>query len=76
MKKGKEKMLTVKEAAQAIGESERSIRHWAKSQKLPGAVLEETPAGSYWLIPESALKNLENPGRGRPPKPKKEKGKA
>jgi len=78
MKKG-QKMLTVREAAAKIGAAEISVRIWAKAGRFSGARKEETPMGEYWLIPESALEGFENPGRGRPPKPKTEsakKGKA
>jgi hypothetical protein len=68
MKKG-ERMLTIKEAAAKVGAAEISVRIWAKAGRFPGARLETTPMGSYWVIPESALEGFENPGRGRPPKP-------
>jgi hypothetical protein len=77
-RKGKieEKVLTVKEVAQRISAGESSVRLWASQDKFKGARLEETPMGSYWLIPESALIGFENPGRGRPQKPLSElKGK-
>lgn len=67
------KMLTVKEAAAYIGAGESSIRLWAKNGRFPNAVLEETPAGSYYLIPETDLKGFKVRGRGRPSKPKEKK---
>jgi hypothetical protein len=69
MGKGKDRMLTVKEAAAQIGAAEISVRIWAKAGRFPGAKKEDTPMGSYWLIPESAIASFENPGRGRPQKP-------
>ena len=66
-------MLTVKEAAEKVGAGESSIRLWAGQGRFPGARQEETPFGSYWLIPDTALDGFTNPGRGRPPKPKAEK---
>ncbi len=41
---------------------------WCKQGRLQGARTIDTPRGSYWLIPESALKNFEKPELGRPPK--------
>jgi excisionase family DNA binding protein len=73
-KEPKERMMTVKEAAKEIGAGESSIRLWAKNGKLSGAILEKTPAGNYWLIPESSVKAFKkgSPGRkpGSPNKPK------
>jgi len=70
-KKGKteEIMLSVKQVSQRISAGESSVRLWANQGKFPGAHLKETPMGSYWEIPESALEGFENPGRGRPQKP-------
>jgi len=72
MGKKEAKMLTVKEAAERIGAGESSVRLWAKQGKFDGARQEETPFGSYWLIPDSALEGFDNPGRGRPRKQTKE----
>lgn len=69
-------MLTVKEVAERLGAGETSVRLWARKGKFQGAQTQETPYGNFWLIPESALENFENPGRGRPQKPLSElKGK-
>jgi predicted DNA-binding transcriptional regulator AlpA len=70
MKRGK-KMLTVKQVSELTGASPSSIRVWLSNEderkkRFPGAVKEESPIGSYWLIPESDVKGYENPGRGRP----------
>lgn len=77
----KEKMMTVKEAASQLGSSEQTIRTWLKRGRFPGAKLEETPLGSYWLIPQSAVDNFTPRKAGRPPKSNngssdKKKGKA
>lgn len=69
-------MLTVKEAAELVGAGETSIRLWARQGKFPGARQEETPFGSYWIIPESALDGFEKRNVGRPPKPVTTKGNA
>jgi excisionase family DNA binding protein len=74
MAKGKVMMLTVKQAAARLGASEGAVRAWCIAGRLPGAKKEESPIGEYWLIPESALRGMENRGPGRPPKStKKEK---
>jgi hypothetical protein len=76
MKKKEPTMLTVKETAARIGAGESSVRLWASQGRFVGARQEETPFGSYWLIPESALEGFSNSGRGRPRKPLSElKGK-
>jgi hypothetical protein len=75
MKKKEPKMLTVKEAAAQIGAAQISVRIWAKEGRFRGARKESTPFGDFWVIPETALEGFVNPGRGRPPKPKTDKGK-
>ena len=70
MAKAQEKMLMVSEVAARLGQSERNIRNWAKRGVFPGAVLQVSPRGPYWLIPESDLKSFSKPVRGRPGKPK------
>ncbi|MFP5260969.1 MAG: helix-turn-helix domain-containing protein [Blastocatellia bacterium] len=70
MKKKEAKMLSVREVAEIIGAPLVSVRLWARAGKFPGARLEESPAGSYWLIPDTALDGFEKRDRGRPPKPK------
>ena len=70
MKKGKDKMLTVSEVAQRLGESERNIRNWATQKVFPGAQRVDSPRGPYWEIPESDLDSFEKPARGRPKKKK------
>lgn len=65
-------MLSVREVAQIIGAPLVSVRLWAREGKFLGARLEESPAGSYWLIPDTALEGFEKRARGRPPKPKAE----
>lgn len=41
-----------------------TVMRWLKLKLVPGAVLEETPVGSYWQIPQSALR-MERPKAGR-----------
>lgn len=65
-------MLTVREAAERIGAAESSVRLWVRSGRFPGAKLEETPVGSYWMIPDTDLEGFSMGKAGRPPKPKAE----
>lgn len=69
-------MLTVSEAAARIGASPISVRIWASRGRFPGAVKEETPVGSYWLIPEKSLEGFEMGSAGRPAKTKTSKRKS
>jgi transposase len=64
----KEKMLTVREAAERLGAGESSVRLWCSQGKFARAAPNETPRGPFWLIPESDLKGFEKRERGRPPK--------
>jgi hypothetical protein len=74
MKKKSSAMLSVKDAADRLGAAPVSVRLWARQGKFPGAKLEETPVGSYWLIPEAALAGFEMSKPGPKPGAKK-KGK-
>lgn len=72
-------MLTVKEVASQMGQTGQTIRTWLKKGRFPGARLEETALGSYWLIPATAVEGFTLKKAGRPAKPKTEsakKGKA
>jgi hypothetical protein len=65
-KKDKPKMLTVGQVAKRINAGVSSVRLWAKQGKFHKAEKVETPAGSYWLIPESSLHGFEKQDTGRP----------
>jgi len=62
-------MFTAVKFAGEMGISYPTMVRWLKRGLVPGATLEETPAGSYWQIPESAL-TMERPKVGRKPKAK------
>ncbi|MGH9822066.1 MAG: helix-turn-helix domain-containing protein [Blastocatellia bacterium] len=62
-------MLSIREAAVMLAVSPSTIRVWILAGRIQGARIEESPAGSYWLIPEQSLKNFKKPKRGRPRKP-------
>ena len=64
-------MLIVKEAAAQLGVPPVSVRLWARSGRFEGAKLEETPLGSYWLIPEDSIKGFKKDKPGPKPGAKK-----
>ena len=68
MKDKASKMLTVAEVAGRLSAGESSVRLWARSGRLKGARMVETPFGSYWEIPESSLTGFEKEKPG--PKPR------
>ena len=61
-------MLSVPEAAKVLKVAAVSVRLWARQGRFPGAKREETPAGPYWLLPESSLVGFEMGKAGRPKK--------
>lgn len=63
-------VLTSSQAAERLGVAHSTVRAWCNKGLFPRATYHETPAGSYWLIPESDLKGFTPPKTGRPPKPK------
>ncbi|MGH9760409.1 MAG: helix-turn-helix domain-containing protein [Blastocatellia bacterium] len=63
-------MLTTGEVAKRLGAGISSVKLWANHGKFPGAVREQTPVGSYWMIPETALEGFE---MGRPGRPRKQR---
>ena len=68
MPKKSAKMLTASEVAARLGAAESSVRLWARKGRFSGASRVETPVGSYWMIPETALVGFEMKKPG--PKPK------
>lgn len=62
-------MLTTKEFAEATGAAWSTIRKLVKDGKIPGAKLEQTRFGDFWVIPETAIEGFELRGVGRPQKP-------
>jgi uncharacterized protein YjcR len=67
------KFLKASDVARQYGVSSVSVRSWIKRGLLPNAKLEQTVAGSIWLIPEGDLKNFKQPEKGRPPRKKQNK---
>ena len=77
MAKGKEKMYTIKQASEIIGASASSIRVWLtkddeRARRFPNAIKQDSPIGSYWLIPESDVQGYAGRKLGRPYKPDNE----
>jgi hypothetical protein len=64
--------LTSSKAAEVLGVAHSTVRAWCNKGLFPNAVRTETPAGSFWLIPEGDLKTFQKPQPGRPPKVKPE----
>jgi hypothetical protein len=68
--KGKEKMLTSKEIAERLNRPYSTIALWLRQGRFPNAVKDESsPRGVVYFVPESDLKNFQEPERGRPAKP-------
>ncbi len=66
-----EKTYTARQIAERFEVAGSTVRGWLLRGLLPGAYLKETELGdSYWLVPESALKDFELPKPGPVPKPK------
>lgn len=66
-----ENELKASEVAKRYDVSSYTVKGWIRAGLLPNARLEETVAGSVWLIPESDLENFTKPEMGRPKKKKK-----
>lgn len=59
--------LTSSQVAARLNVAHSTVRAWCnRGGVFPNAHLETTPAGSYWLIPESDLKDFQPPKMGRP----------
>jgi hypothetical protein len=60
-----EKTYTARQLAERFNVARSTARGWLNRKLIPGARLEESPLGdSYWLVPESALKNFQPPKPG------------
>lgn len=68
-----EKTYTARQLAERYGVAGSTVRGWLLRGELPGAYLQKTELGdSYWLVPESALKDFGPPKPGPKPKPKQQ----
>jgi hypothetical protein len=68
-----EKVYTARQLAECYGVAGSTVRGWLLRGILPGATLKRTELGdSYWVVPESALKDFSLPRPGPVPKAKAE----
>jgi excisionase family DNA binding protein len=58
--------LTAAQVAERLDVGRSTVNLWCRQGRFPGAHVEESPVGDYWLIPESDLKNFVPPKMGRP----------
>jgi hypothetical protein len=62
------KEMTSSQVAERLDVAHSTVRAWCNKGLFPNATRHETPAGSYWAIPEGDLKGFQQPQPGRPPK--------
>ena len=68
-----EKTYTARQLAARFEVAGSTVRGWLARRLLAGAYLQKTGLGdSYWLVPESALKDFVPPKPGPVPKAKPE----
>ena len=60
------KELTTKDLAKLYKVAEVTVRVWCQKGHFPNARQEETPFGSYWLIPQKDVDQFKRPKVGRP----------
>jgi predicted site-specific integrase-resolvase len=63
-----EKYLKASEVAKLQEVNSYTVKGWIRKGLFPNAKLEESIAGSVWLIPESDLVGFVKPDQGRPKK--------
>ena len=64
-----EKAYTARQLAERYKVAGSTVRGWLLRRLIPGAYLQETGLGnSYWLVPESAIKDFVPPKPGPVPK--------
>lgn len=62
-------MLTTQQIADEFGVAYQTVMSWIYKGLFPNAQKEETPRGSYYLVPRGDLTDFKPQKRGRPPKP-------
>ena len=66
-----DKTYTARQLAERYKVAGSTVRGWLLRRLIPGAYLQETGLGnSYWLVPESAIKDFVPPKPGPVPKAK------
>jgi excisionase family DNA binding protein len=58
--------LTAAQVAERLKVGRSTVNLWCRQGRFPGARVEDSPVGQYWLIPESDLKTFAPPKMGRP----------
>ena len=62
--------LTAAQVAARLEVGRSTVNLWCRQGRFPGARVEVSPVGDYWLIPERDLEDFTPPKRGAPKKPK------
>ena len=70
----KKEMLTTQEIASEFGVAYQTVMAWIYNGAFPNAQKEETPRGSYYLVPRSDLDGFKPQRRGRPSKKQTDDG--
>ena len=63
-----EKELTAAQVAERLDVGRSTVNLWCRQGKFPGARVEASPVGDYWMIPEKDVRDFQPPTKGRPPK--------
>jgi hypothetical protein len=61
--------LTIAKIAKKFKRDRTTVLRWIEKNKFPNAKLEQTPAGTYWTVPEQDINDFKLPKPG----PKKHK---
>ena len=65
-----DKELTAAQVAEHLDVGRSTVNLWCRQGKFPGARVEASPVGDYWMIPEKDVRDFQPPTKGRPPKAK------
>ncbi len=63
-----DKELTAAQVAERLDVGRSTVNLWCRQGKFPGARVEASPVGDYWMIPEKDVRDFQPPTKGRPPK--------
>jgi len=63
-----EKELTAAQVAERLDVGRSTVNLWCRQGKFPGARVEASPVGDYWMIPEKDVRDFQPPTKGRQPK--------
>jgi hypothetical protein len=62
--------LTTQDVAARFAVTTATVRLWCQQKLFPNAILENTPRGPVWIIPEEDMLSFVKPPMGRPAKHK------